>query len=175
METFWDFGYGASLSTLLERTGLSKSSLYQTFGSKDELFARSLTHYVDKCFAPMRQRLEESPSGRAFLEGFVRAVADETRGSRRGCLLMNTAGAMPDDEPLQRVVKASMKRLEGHLTDAVERAQQEGDVDPAANARDHARFLVATLGGLKMLVRSGASRGAVLRAADIALRGLFLE
>src|SRR5712691_2443481 len=47
MEVFWSKGYGAtSLDNLCEVTGLSRSSLYATFGSKRNLLLRSVDRYV---------------------------------------------------------------------------------------------------------------------------------
>ncbi|WP_456677935.1 TetR/AcrR family transcriptional regulator [Bradyrhizobium sp. RDM12] len=42
LELFWRQGYeGTSLNDLLDATGLTKSSLYAAFGSKEDLFHRS--------------------------------------------------------------------------------------------------------------------------------------
>jgi TetR/AcrR family transcriptional repressor of nem operon len=55
MSLFWRKGYEAtSLQDLLKATGLSKSSLYQTFGSKRALFERSLDLYRREMVARMR-------------------------------------------------------------------------------------------------------------------------
>ncbi len=49
MEAFWEKGYEAtSLDDLCEVTGLSRSSLYATFGSKRKLLLRSVDRYVDR-------------------------------------------------------------------------------------------------------------------------------
>ena len=46
-ELFWRKGYKATTPRdLVEATGLSKSSLYNTFGSKEGLFVRAMEHYI---------------------------------------------------------------------------------------------------------------------------------
>jgi TetR/AcrR family transcriptional repressor of nem operon len=51
IEVFWRKGYVAtSMLDLLEAMDLSKSSLYQTFGSKQKLFERCLARYTDWLF-----------------------------------------------------------------------------------------------------------------------------
>ncbi len=46
MRVFWTQGYeGTSLHDLLGAMGISKSSFYETFGSKRDLFMRSLEHF----------------------------------------------------------------------------------------------------------------------------------
>ena len=48
MELFWRQGYRATTPRdLLTATGLSKSSLYATFGSKEGLFLAALDAYLD--------------------------------------------------------------------------------------------------------------------------------
>ena len=47
MQVFWAKGYdGASLGELTSAMGLSKSSLYDTFGSKHELFIAAVERYI---------------------------------------------------------------------------------------------------------------------------------
>src|SRR5258708_8354183 len=49
MEAFWEKGYEAtSLDDLCEVTGLSRSSLYATFGSKRTLLLQAVDRYVDR-------------------------------------------------------------------------------------------------------------------------------
>ncbi|ADV84368.1 TetR/AcrR family transcriptional regulator [Terriglobus saanensis] len=46
MHLFWEHGYEAtSIQELVEATGVQRQSLYDTFGSKHELFLQSLMRY----------------------------------------------------------------------------------------------------------------------------------
>ncbi len=59
MEVFWRKGYEAtSLADLCDCTGLHKGSLYQTFGSKHDLFMKALKHYIDRQFAQVGKEEE---------------------------------------------------------------------------------------------------------------------
>ena len=47
MHVFWAHGYeGASMSDLTEALGVNKPSIYGAFGSKEELFRKTLQRYV---------------------------------------------------------------------------------------------------------------------------------
>ena len=46
INVFWELGYDASdTETLAKRTGLTKPSLYNAFGTKEDLFVAALARY----------------------------------------------------------------------------------------------------------------------------------
>jgi TetR/AcrR family transcriptional repressor of nem operon len=96
VEVFWCKGYEAtSMTDLLEAMNLSKSSLYQTFGSKQQLFKRCLSRYVDRLSAEMTQELEEASSGRSFIEDTFVSIANTAQQPEgtKGCLVGNALPA----------------------------------------------------------------------------------
>ena len=63
MQLFWRKGYeNTSLPDLLDAMQLSKSSLYQAFGSKQALFERCMTRYGDFMIGQLRVALRSSGS-----------------------------------------------------------------------------------------------------------------
>ena len=55
MEVFWTTGYErASLDVLLKAMGISKQSLYDTFGDKRALYLEALTRYREQTLTSMR-------------------------------------------------------------------------------------------------------------------------
>lgn len=175
-QVFWTQGFEAtSLHDLLKAMNLSKSSFYQTFESKESLFQRCLGHYADVIVASMDTALDSSSSGKAFIERILMGVAEETRGgsSRRGCLVMNTANELGQRDPdLGKIIARNARRFEEVFSRALQRAMQEGEVDPARPLRATARYLVCTLSGLKTMVKAGAGPKAVTEIAQVALRSL---
>ena len=158
---FWQRGYDAtSLDDLLTEMDLSKSSLYQAFGGKSQLFQRCLEHYRDSFADRMRTALDESASGLAYIEAILSSVANGTTAQmgRAGCLLINTASEFGQrDAKIANLVSRSLERFEDLFYAAVCRAQAEGDIPKSADARSLALYLATNLGGLKGMARSGAS------------------
>ena len=84
MLVFWQVGFeSASLPELLDAMGLSKSSFYHSFGSKEALFERCLGAYADKLVRSLREQLDRSESGLAFLRSVLFSVGEETRDNEK--------------------------------------------------------------------------------------------
>lgn len=177
MQLFWAQGYEhTSLQNLLNAMNLSKSSLYQAFGSKQQLFRLCISRYTDALTGLLREWLAGAPTGRRFIEAFLNSVLGDLEGDaqRRGCLVMNTAIEFAQTEAdIARDVAVSIERFRGVLQAAVERAQREGEIAPERDARQLANYLVSSMSGLKNQAKAGADAetlkgiiATVLRALD---------
>lgn len=176
MQVFWMRGYDAtSLEELLQAMGIAKSSFYQTFGSKPELFQRCLCHYRDMSAKQLQAALTTAPSAWDFLRTTLESVAESTGKTlgRAGCLLMNTASEFGQRDPeVSGTVSEAMVRMERIFLKAVERCIAEGSIPSSADPRSLALFLTTNLGGLKGMARSGASPDAMRRVVNVALSAL---
>ena len=84
-ELFWKQGYEAtSTADLMAAMRLSKSSLYQTFSSKQDLFNLCIKHYGDESDQRFKAALKEAPSAKQFLvsmfERFNQPCTDDKKG-----------------------------------------------------------------------------------------------
>ncbi|TDX22142.1 TetR family transcriptional regulator [Modicisalibacter xianhensis] len=161
MDVFWEKGYATtSLQDLLQAMGLSKSSFYQTFDSKQALFARCFNHYCHWRSGRMQTRLKQSSSGWEFIETVFHAVADgaESDRERRGCLLMNTASEFGQrDSFIAELVSSGIQCFAAVFCQAVQQAQSEGTIDPDRDPQALADFLVSSMSGLRTMVKAGLS------------------
>ena len=161
MEIFWRKGYeAASLQDLLSGMGLSKSSFYLAFGSKEDLFLTALTRYQDILETEFSTELSQAPGALAFLQDYLEAIADNRRGEAlKGCLLMNTASEFSQRNPaVAKVTRQGVNRLTRLLAQAVQQAQEEGDVSTGADADQLGTFLLTTVSGLKTLAKAGTPK-----------------
>ncbi len=177
MQVFWRLGFEkTSLTDLLSAMGLSKSSFYQAFQSKEALFERCLRTYADTVVGQMRDELQHASSGLAFVRATLMGVArDAGHGddARRGCLVMNTANEVGQREPsLAKLVSVQVDRFASVFESALRRAKDEGEWTGDQAPKTVARFLLCTLTGLKTMVKAGASRANVRSTAEVALQAL---
>lgn len=176
MQVFWRNGYeNTSMQDLLDAMKLSKSSLYQAFGGKQALFERCIARYGDEMVGALREALQTSPSGLAFIRQFLESVLDEARGvcEARGCLVLNTANEFARRNPrIAEAVAHGLNRFHGVLMAAVERAQDEGDIPPERNASMLATYLVSSMSGLKTLSKAGADEQTLKGIIDLAMKAV---
>jgi TetR/AcrR family transcriptional repressor of nem operon len=174
MHQFWSKGYeSTSMQDLLATMNLSKSSLYQAFGGKQQLFRQCVARYADQFSQMLRDGLSGAPSGRQFIEDFLNSVLNDVSGQTRGCLVMNTASEFAQSDPeIAQDVAHSIERFRNVLRLAVERAQREGDIPPERDAQMLANFLVSSMSGLKTQAKAGADAATLQGIISMVLKAL---
>lgn len=172
---FWRKGYEAtSVADLVEALGVNRGSLYTTFKDKRSLYLAALERYDEREVGAWVRHLRNAQGpGRERIQSLfdqrIRAV--EERGDRRGCLICNAAVEVaPFDSEVERQVKASHERLAAAFSVAL--AADPG-VPTEPERRDRrAHFLTATLMGLHVMAKAGASPETLRGIVRVAMRGL---
>jgi TetR/AcrR family transcriptional repressor of nem operon len=176
MEAFWSKGYEAcSLQELLKQTGLSKSSLYHTFGGKRQLFQRCLERYREQSSRRLAEHLKVGRSPRDFIADTLNAVAAEARpgANPRGCFVMNTASEFAQSDPeVASLVAGSLASFREIFREAVRQGQREGEITCARSAENLAIYLVSSMGGLRTIVKGGLEPAMARSTVEIILRAL---
>jgi AcrR family transcriptional regulator len=111
-ELFYREGIRAiGVDTVVEQSGVSKTSLYRLFESKDALIA-AVAAEQNRLFWARWDRVEEQHADdpRALLEALLSGIADRIgRPTYRGCPFCNLATEFPDKNHPGRVVAWSNK------------------------------------------------------------------
>ena len=116
MYLFWKKGYnGTSMQDLVDHLGISRSSMYDTFGGKYKLFMNALSRYQSRQSLQIDMALTSEEDLKDFLKGFFMGVVDECRQDeeRKGCFTVNTSIELAphDDRSGQLSGKTSMDSL----------------------------------------------------------------
>ena len=158
MHVFWEKGYeAASLADILAATGLSKSSLYATFGDKRELFLAAFDVYRKEQFTFLHQILTNGEPARQSIETFFRQGIAHSRDETQsyGCMTANEAVELaPSDADIQHLVAQDFQAIEDAFVQAITRGQTDGSIASRQDPRALARFLVVGLQGLKVMSRA---------------------
>ena len=176
MHVFWARGYdGTSLCDLIEAMGISKSSFYEAFGSKHDLFLSSLDYYRDNVIGLLSLKLASAPSPRAGIVAALNLVLDPPPQSDhpQGCFIGRCAVEIAGrDLAAAARVATGMERTVAVFHETVVRAQALGEIPAGRDARALARYLVSSLNGLRVMAEAGADRAAledVVRLTSAAL------
>ena len=171
---FWKKGFEtASLPDLLRHMGISRQSLYDTFGDKQSLFEATLKRYRELTLESLaRSGLSNPDAGlaeiRAHFEFKLKWVINNSE--RRACLMAYTAmdPALKDPE-IQKLVKEHFRGVEAAFLNALENAVEAGDITPRENLAPLAMFLTNNLHGLGIMTNAGASRSEMRELVELAL------
>ncbi|MBF6222604.1 TetR/AcrR family transcriptional regulator [Nocardia abscessus] len=170
---FWEQGYeGASLATLTDAMGISTTSMYSTFGNKEELFRKALERYTEGPSAYLVRALEEPTAlgvAAAILAGTVRTT---TRPANpHGCLGVQGALATSDSGRGVRDLLVAW-RADGHsrVRERFQRAVDDGDLPADADPALLARYVTTVAYGIAVQAASGVERDELQEIAHAALR-----
>lgn len=172
---FWQRGVAATgIQDVVAATGLSRSSLYNAFGGKDELYTGALRRYVERRSQPMFARLADDPRGLpAIADFFDRLISVRCTGQFAGwgCLISNAHLEHPAAEAkavLDNHQAALRDALHAALTTAERQAQLRPNLDLSATA-DHFALLAYAI---NLRSRAGAPPASLRAATTAALTPL---
>lgn len=174
IRVFWERSYSAaSINDLVAATGLSRGSMYATFGDKQDLFLAGLHRYVrqigEASWAAMSTPSDDVRIRvTAVFDAILDRMADPTQPA--GCLLAQTAA---ESGALEEPVRAAVQRI---LDDQVEQlvrvmvphVRNGADVD----VRSLAGFIVTTAQALAVMHRAGTPVADLRVTAAHAMRAL---
>ena len=172
---FWTRGFdNTSLDDLCEATGLNRSSLYAAFGAKRDLYLSALARYEDGSAARIAAALDGKPirkGVKAFLDALIDSIV--AGPGRRGCFIGNCAAEMARlDRGAAARVRRSLARIEAAFRDGLAGAQARGELPPGSNSAVLARFLTASIQGLRLVGKANPDRAALNDIARTILRCL---
>lgn len=162
-QVFWDQGYqDTAIDDLEGATGLSRSSLYATFGTKQELFTEALDAYVGSFIDGLLRPMERADASIDDVERFFHGLAERFRGDEqamRGCLMVNSIAELEGrSDILGGRADAFRKRLRVAFANAL------GSDHGPSDGENRAHLLTTTTLGIWLTVRT--SRRAAAEACE---------
>ncbi|MBZ4324057.1 TetR/AcrR family transcriptional regulator [Streptomyces huiliensis] len=177
VEVFWRQGMvGTGIQGLVTATGLSRSSLYATFGTKDRLYAAALRRYIERHSAPAFARVAGAGTGLAAVEEFFAALVEyRCSGGYAGwgCLITNAhAGPECEDPVVRDLLDRHHRHLHEALRAALVTAGRLGQLHPAADPDAGAAVLAALAYGVNLRSRAGADAASLTAVVESVLAPL---
>ena len=175
VEVFASHGYeGASTEVLLARMGISRQSMYDTFGDKRRLYLEALERYSGGSTAEIIAAMNaESSAAKGLEAALLQFVMRPSVRPEDGCM---GVGAVTEfgrtDRQVTAITDVASATLMAAFARVVRKGQKAGELAPDLDARASARFLATALSGLKVSARAGASAAELRDVVRITLRSL---
>jgi TetR/AcrR family transcriptional repressor of nem operon len=162
MEVFWSRGYeAASIQDLVERMGINRQSLYDTFGDKHALYLQALDRYREVEGRKLFELLKRSGSVKKALRQLFQGVVEGSfcDGERRGCFVGNAMSELAGrcKETAARTC-SNLAVAEDALYRALLRGKREGEIKGGRDLRAVARFLYSSMQGLQLMAKATRDR-----------------
>ena len=165
---FWAKGYdGATVDDLVAGTGVSRPSLYATFGDKEALFMRCLEYYTRRGVLSATQVLSAAPTIQEAIGSFLKMTVEGStcHSYPSGCLMVCVVPSV-EDQKVQDfsacVAAQTVQVIEQRLREAV----AAGELPPDFPCPMRSRHILGMSSALTLRARAGATREMLLADAD---------
>lgn len=154
MNVFWEKGYnGSSMQDLVDATGLNRSSIYNTFGSKLELYQNTLSHYQKETVGVFQKVLLRAKNPlnaiRLIFENFLPEIMSDSKG--KGCFTMNCKAEMGNQEPnIQKWLLDTQEHSLALFKGLIEDGQEQGLINRKQDSKSYAYFIFNAFQGFRM-------------------------
>jgi AcrR family transcriptional regulator len=176
MLVFWTNGYpGTSLSDLTNAMDINKSSLYSTFGNKENLFIQAVDLYLNKYGLVHADELFKT--GKKLPERIRNYLLSIAQMITRfdlptGCLICNSTSEIAGDclpDNATKNISAMNQQTVISLTTFFEKEQHEGNLNEKCSAKTLANYLLTLQFGLAISARNGSDMEELIEVIDFSI------
>ncbi|APY07109.1 hypothetical protein BWZ20_01785 [Winogradskyella sp. J14-2] len=153
-EVFHLKGYNAtSMQDLVDATGLNRSSIYNSFESKENLYMHCLINYKNLYNSKSSALVNASKGAiNAIATIFDFYINDIVKDSQnKGCMLVNCKSEIGTKNlNILKFLLDHQKETLSFLEALIRQGQEHSEINRKKNAQDYALFLFSALQGLRM-------------------------
>lgn len=169
-------GYnGTSIDEILKATGLSRSSLYDSFKDKHSLYLQSLDFYKAQENKAYDQVDEKNLNGLQKIEMLFKEVVNHlvNHPEDNGCLMVNAAAEMSKRcDKTAQVICNNKDNVQDLFGTWLADAQTKKAITLTKPAKSYGPFLFNALCGLKVLSQSGATKSELNNVVKVTMDAL---
>jgi len=173
---FHQKGYnGTSIDEILKATGLSRSSLYDSFKDKHNLYLQSLEFYNNAEKDGYESVNQKKLNGIQKIEFLFKEAVNHlvNNPDDNGCLMVNAAAEMSKQcEKTAQVICNNKESMHELFTTWLSDAQGNNVIKLANAPKSYAPFLFNALCGLKVLSQSGATKAELNNVVKVTIDAL---
>lgn len=162
IDLFRKYGYQATTpAQLVKYMGISRSSLYDTYGDKRSLYLKAIRRYADRVQEQADAIIANATNGRQAIRDYMQMSLEGCYGKDMpaGCLLVNSVSELPADESeLMTIITDSLEKNKKNVLELLEMMQAEGSLPDDSDLSGLADYLMNAVSGLTISAKSGVSK-----------------
>ncbi|GJM16233.1 MAG: TetR family transcriptional regulator [Thermodesulfobacteriota bacterium] len=175
MDLFWEKGYKAtSIDDLVDRMGIKRGSIYNTYGDKHSLFIAAVEYYAEEVTSKTIKVLESPGSPLENIKLFFETIVNTPPNRKtRGCLISNTVVELaPHDEKVAETVRIILEKIQTAFLNCLNRAVEVGELSKDTDTQALSHFLATNTHGLIVTGKSAVNNKQMKDVVNIILSTL---
>lgn len=162
-----------SFADLVEELGVSRQSLYDTYGNKEALYHAALRRYLERARDRMRRCLDGEPSVTKAFEMIFAGAVDSACAEGKGCLMVNAMiERSHEDAEVRALAQEHARSMQEMFASRLVVAQRAGQLARSADPVALGRYLYHVLLSVGVAARALGDREGLRSTAALALRAL---
>lgn len=165
--------HAASISELVDATGLTEGSLYKAFNGKEALFLACFDRYCSRRQAELSNLLTGEQSGAEKLRAAVRYYVSSSSGNegKLGCLIVGSVSSLDlFDIDVAARIRHALHRNVSTLKQLIELGITDGSLHANTDPDATAQWIWCMLIGIRVAGKAGVKRSELDRIVDQAFR-----
>ncbi len=151
MNVFWDYGYNAtSMQQLVEATGLNRSSLYNSFGDKMDLYKAALKEYAGLTQEQLQVAISKATNELEALRNIFENFLPEIVQKSKACMGMSCKSEMSGEESIKYFLENNQAQTIALFEQLITRGQQQGVINTKQPASAYAWHVYNSFQGYRM-------------------------
>lgn len=170
---FWEKGFnGVSMQDLIDGLGISRSSLYGTFGDKYQLYLKSLESYNKTYREHFTSVTATSCTAKDGIFGILMTIANDFLADcqHRGCFMVNAGIELAShDAEVNTLVSQCEEQLKQTFYAIIQAGQEDGQISKNKDPKALSSFFNNTVKGLQVAAKSNPDRQSIEEIIKVAI------
>jgi len=158
VDLFWLKGYnGTSMQDLVDALGISRSSLYDTYGDKHTLFLKALESYQTSASGKVCSIVSSDKPAKQAIKELLEFITYELIKDKnhKGCFMVNAeVEVAPHDAEVSQVICQNDRQVEEAFYKVIKKGQESGEITTRRDARALTRFIFNNVKGMRVTAKS---------------------
>lgn len=153
-EVFHSKGYNAtSMQDLVDATGLNRSSIYNSFENKHNLYLECLSsyqnHYKDQLTDKILKASNSIEAINNLFDLYLNYILEDE--NKKGCMIVNCKSEMANqDKSITHFLIKNQNLMLDLLEDIVSKGQKELSINNKCTSKEYAIYLFSSIQGFRM-------------------------